>query len=91
MIIISYDIKNSKKRSRFAKYIKKFGHRLQYSVYMIDNGERVLNNIITDIRNVWEKEFDQSDSVYIFHMSASCRVEKYGYASNEDLDLLIAD
>lgn len=58
---------------------------------MIDNGERVLNNIITDIRNIWEKEFDQSDSVYVFHMSASCRVEKYGYAKNEDSDLLIAD
>ncbi len=58
---------------------------------MIDNGERVLNNIISDIRNVWEKEFDQSDSVYIFHMSASCGIMKFGYARNEDQDLLIVD
>ena len=91
MIIISYDIESSKKRAHFAKYIKRFGHRLQYSVYMIDNGERMLNNIITDIKNIWEKEFDQCDSVYIFVLSGTCRVEKFGYAKNEDQDLLIAD
>ncbi len=64
---------------------------MQYSVYMIDNGERVLNNIVTDIRNYWEKDFDQSDSVYIFRLNASCQIEKFGYAQNEDSDLLIAD
>ncbi len=89
MIIISYDISNNKKRAKFSKYIKKFGHMLQYSVYEIDNSERILNNIITDINNKWMKEFDQSDSVYIFKLSSSCKVEKYGFARNEDSDLLI--
>ncbi len=89
MIIISYDISNNKKRAKFNKYIKRFGHMLQYSVYEIDNSERILNNIITDINNKWMKEFDQSDSVYIFKLSSSCKVEKYGYARNEDSDLLI--
>ena len=91
MIIVSYDIGNDKKRARFAKYIMRFGRRLQYSVYEIENGERILNNIITDINNVWKKEFDQSDSVYVFHLSASCRVEKFGYAENEDSPLLIVN
>lgn len=89
MIIISYDIENDKKRTKFNKYIRKFGHRLQYSVYEIDNGERLLNNIETDIRNTWMPQFGQQDSVYVFHLSSSCRVEKYGYARNEDEDLLI--
>lgn len=34
-------------------------------------------------------QFGQQDSVYVFHLSSSCRVEKYGYAKNEDEDLLI--
>lgn len=89
LIIISYDISNDKKRAKFNKYIKKFGHMLQYSVYEIENSERILNNIVTDLNNKWLKQFGQTDSVYIFNLSNSCRVEKYGYARNEDSDLLI--
>lgn len=89
MIIISYDISNDKKRARFNKYIRKFGRMLQYSVYEIENSERILNNIITDINNTWLKQFDQTDSVYLFKMSSSCKIEKYGYAKNEDSELLI--
>lgn len=40
-------------------------------------------------KNKWLKQFDQTDSVYIFNLSNSCKVEKYGYAKNEDSDLLI--
>ena len=89
MIIISYDIADDKKRSKFNKYIRKFGHRLQYSVYEIDNSEKILDNIITDINNKFLKEFDDMDSVYIFQMSSSCKIHKFGYASNEDAPLLI--
>lgn len=89
MILISYDISDTKKRTRFSKYIKKFGHRLQYSVYEIDNSEKILYNIIADIQNKFSKEFDQEDSVYIFKMSAGCQVVKFGYAKNEDQDLII--
>lgn len=89
MIIISYDISNNKKRTRFCRYIQRFGHRLQYSVYEIENSERILNNIITDLNNKFMKNFDQNDSVYIFQMSTSCKVTKFGYAKNEDDNLII--
>lgn len=64
---------------------------LQYSVYEIENSERILKNIVTDINNKWLKQFDQTDSVYIFRMSSSCQIEKYGYARNNDADLLIVN
>lgn len=89
MIIISYDISDNKKRARFNKYIKKFGHMLQYSVYEIDNSERILNNIVADINNKFMKMFDEHDSVYIFHLSNNCKVEKFGYARHEDEELFI--
>lgn len=91
MIIISYDISDTKKRNRFSKFIQKFGHRLQFSVYEIDNSERILYNIIAEINNKFLKVFDQSDSVYIFQMSSSCKIHKFGFAKNEDETLLILE
>jgi CRISPR-associated protein Cas2 len=65
MIIISYDISENKLRSRFNKYIRKYGHMLQYSVYEITNSEGMLHKIIWDIENVWKNIFSESDSVII--------------------------
>ena len=62
---------------------------LQYSVYEIDNSERILDNIITDLNNKWLKEFDETDSVYVFKLGNSCKIEKFGYARHEDDDLII--
>lgn len=89
MIIVSYDISSNKKRIRFSKYLLKFGYRLQYSVIAIDNSERLLNIIKNDIENKFSKSFDESDSVIIFKMSSTCEIIKYGYAKNDNDDLLI--
>ena len=91
MVIISYDISDNKKRSKFSKYIQRFGHRLQYSVYEIENSERILNNIITDINNHFQSVFDEEDSVYIFKLSNSCEIIKYGYAAHEDKDFIVVN
>lgn len=89
VIIVSYDISDNKKRNKFNKYIRKFGHKLQFSVYEIENSNRVLNNVIADITNKFSKTFDETDSIYIMKLSASCEILKYGYASHEDDPLLI--
>ena len=68
MILLSYDISDNKLRTRFSKYISKFGHRIQYSVFEIDNSESLLKNVITEIRTKFEKRFSQSDSVIIFRL-----------------------
>jgi CRISPR-associated protein Cas2 len=49
----------------------------------------MLHNIMQDIENKFMKRFDQSDSVYIFEMSPTCKVTRYGYAANEENDLRI--
>lgn len=89
MVIISYDISDDKKRTRFSKYLSKYGHRIQYSVFEIDNSEKILRNIMADIENKFMKTFSQENSVYIFMMSASSEVKRYGYAKNEESDLKI--
>lgn len=89
MVILSYDISDDKKRTKFSKFIKKYGVRLQYSMYEIINSDRVLNNVCAEIENKFSKQFDQSDSVYIFKLSSSCETIKYGYAEHEDDTLII--
>lgn len=89
MIVVSYDISDDKLRTRFSKYLSKFGHRLQYSVFEIDNSPRIIDNIITDIKNKFEKKFTQQDSVIIFKMSSSCEIFRFGYAENDEKDFFI--
>lgn len=89
MIIISYDITDDKLRTKFSKYLSKFGRRLQYSVFEIRNSERVLENINTYITNYFEKSFSQYDSVIILNLSKQCKITRYGYASNDESDFIV--
>lgn len=89
MIIISYDISDDKLRTKFAKYLTRFGHRLQYSVFEIQNSDRLLDNIEADIKNIFDKQFTQTDSVIIFRLSKTCKITRYGYARNDTLDAII--
>jgi CRISPR-associated protein Cas2 len=89
MIVVSYDIADDRLRLRFSKYLKRFGHRIQYSVFEIKNSARILDNIMNDIANKYEKEFSQSDSILIFNLSTSCKIVRYGYAKNDEDDILI--
>ena len=89
MLIVSYDISDNKLRTRFAKFLAKFGHRLQYSIFEIKNSQRVLENIQVEIKCDFEKQFEQTDSIMIFQMSKQCKITRYGYAKNDDADLII--
>ena len=89
MIVVSYDISDDKLRTKFSKFLGKFGYRLQYSVFKIKNSKRILSNIIANIEEVFSKEFIETDSVIIFFMSKQCKVYSYGYAQNEEKDLIV--
>ncbi len=91
MIIVSYDIKSNKLRSNFSKFIKKFGYRLQYSVWRINNSERILNNIITEINNTYSKSFGEEDSIYIFELTNTCKIITFGYAKHDGDELIVID
>lgn len=89
MVIVSYDISDDKLRTKFSKYLSRFGHRIQYSVFEIDNSKRIIDNIVNDLTNNFEKSFSQEDSVIIFKMSSSCKILRYGYAKNYEKDFFI--
>lgn len=89
MIIISYDIVNNKLRTKFAKFLKKFGHRLQYSVFNITNSEHILDNVESGIKNVFEPKFCEQDSVMIFRLSQTCKITRYGHARHEEENIIM--
>lgn len=90
MIILSYDISNDKFRAKFSRFLEKYGHRIQYSVFEIDNSPKILDNLILQIRNRFESKFSDCDSIYIFNLSSSCEIFRFGYAQHEENDIILA-
>jgi CRISPR-associated protein Cas2 len=90
MLLICYDISSDKTRTKFAKFLSKYGKRLQYSIFDITQSTRLINIIKLEIESKFESKFGYSDSVYIFTLSDSekSKIIKYGYASNDDKNIL---
>lgn len=89
MVLVSYDISDNKLRTKFNKFIRKFGGRLQFSLYEIENSPAILDNIVSEIRNNFETKFSEEDSVMIITLSSRCTIETYGYARHIDEELII--
>ena len=88
MLVISYDIKDDKLRGKFSKMLTKNGAiRLQYSVYEVNNTDRVINNLLTLIDHCFAEYFGGEDSVIIFDVS-SVKLKKYGNAIHRDKDIV---
>ncbi len=93
MIIISYDFSSNKTRTKFSKFIKKFGNKIQFSVYQIKNSKRLLDMILTEIDHTYKPIFENSDSILIFQLCEVCekKIIRYGSASHEDKDVVYFD
>ncbi|MBQ8755941.1 MAG: CRISPR-associated endonuclease Cas2 [Lentisphaeria bacterium] len=61
---------------------------MQYSVFEIRNSKRILDNIKIEIETKFEKKFQQADSVMIMTVPDDAVIARYGYAKNEETDLL---
>lgn len=90
MIIICYDFSNDKVRNKFSKFLKKFGRRVQYSVFEIKNSQRILQNILDEVELKYKKYFKGSDSILIFRICEGCKkkIIRYGYAMNEEKEVI---
>jgi len=91
MLLVVYDISNDKLRTQFSKFLKKFGRRLQYSVFEIKNSPRIISNIETEVTTNYENRFGQGDSVLVFNIPDKANIMRFGYPVNEETDLLLFD
>lgn len=90
MILIAYDFSNDKTRAKFAKFLKKYGRRIQYSVFKIRNSTRVLKLVTKEIEHRFKKYFTNTDSILIMKICDGCQRKsiKYGSMSYEDKDVI---
>ncbi|HHU97999.1 MAG: CRISPR-associated endonuclease Cas2 [Saccharofermentanales bacterium] len=88
MMLISYDISDDKLRTQFSKHLKKYGYRIQYSVFAIRNSERVLRLIQAEIETRFAKRFSDADSIMIYEVNED-KIISYGYATHEDDDIIV--
>lgn len=90
MLIVSYDFQSNKRRAKFARFLKKYGRRIQYSVFELKNSDRILDNIMKEIKLVYEPNFTKEDSIVIVHTCEGCKkkTERFGYAANEEEEVL---
>lgn len=78
-IIVTYDIQSDKLRRHFSKFLEKYGVRLQFSVFEIVNSPRVISILNERIKQVFQTQFTQADSIIIFYTDLSKAVT-YGNA-----------
>ncbi|PKP43136.1 MAG: CRISPR-associated endonuclease Cas2 [Bacteroidetes bacterium HGW-Bacteroidetes-12] len=88
VIIVTYDISNNKTRTHFSKFLEKYGVRVQFSVYEIQNSKRILDIVQNAIQAKFKKRFESGDSVYLFKANHNDTI-RYGSAALIDKDLII--
>lgn len=88
VIIITYDITDNKVRTHFSKFLEKYGVRVQFSVFEVQNSKRVLDIVLNAIENKFRKRFESSDNVYIFRANHKETI-RYGSAQLVDSDLIL--
>ena len=88
MLIVSYDISDTKLRTKFSRFLSQYGYRLQLSVFNIKNSDRILDIIISTVEKDFAGKFSESDSVIIFRLSKQCKRFTYGHARHMDDEII---
>ena len=93
MLIVTYDFSNNKIRTKFHKFLKKYGRPLQYSVFEIKNSPRILNIVMLEIDKVYKPKFTLADSILIIPISPANqhKIMRYGYSVQEEKELIWFD
>ena len=89
MLIVVYDIQSDRLRTKVSKFLQKYGRRIQYSVFEIQNSRRTVDNIKSEMTTNFEKKFTQGDSVLVFDVGDNSNILRFGYPKGEETDLLI--
>jgi CRISPR-associated protein Cas2 len=91
MLLVCYDIANDKLRTQFSKFLLKYGRRVQYSVFEIDNSRRYIKLIQAEIVHKFAKKFTWSDTILVYQIqdNESKKVLRFGWAATEEEELLM--
>jgi CRISPR-associated protein Cas2 len=68
--VISYDIKNDKKRTKVMKLLKNHGTHVQFSVFECDVNLVRLTKLVQDMRKIIDKK---TDNIRIYYLCEYCQ------------------
>jgi CRISPR-associated protein Cas2 len=72
-LLITYDIENTKKRTKLATLLEKYGVRVNYSVFELDIKKQILEELFIKMKNLTDK----NDSVRIYRFSQTTIAESF--------------
>lgn len=86
--IISYDIKDDKKRTQVCNILKDFGNHVQYSVFECELQEKEYNKMLSKVLPLID---ESKDSLRIYALCESCKkkIRVYGVNKVSEEDILI--
>ena len=72
IILIAYDIIDTRKRNHIVKILLSYGTRVQKSVFECDLDEKRHNDIYSKLFNVMQTNFNKLDSIRIYKICEKC-------------------
>lgn len=69
LYIVSYDITDTRRRTKLAKTLEDFGDRVQYSVFECILDSNLLNKMVARIKRI---VLEKDDSVRVYTICANC-------------------
>lgn len=69
LYIVSYDITDTRRRTKLAKTLEDFGDRVQYSVFECILDGNLLNKMVARIKRI---VLEKDDSVRVYSICANC-------------------
>jgi len=80
LILISYDVKEDKTRTKLAKRLLDYGPRVQYSVFEADVKDVELAKLQQELAKV---DLQEDDSIRLYRLCESCRNKIIIYGSGK--------
>lgn len=68
-VVVVYDIKNDRRRSRVAKTMEDYGTRVQYSVFECNINEKILDNMNNTLASVID---EKDDKIRVYRLCKKC-------------------
>lgn len=81
--LVLYDIKEEKRLNQVARTLKMYGHRIQYSVFMVLCEYSVMEMLRDDIRDIIEEE----DSVVYYRICESDWKKKFIFGKHFETEI----
>jgi len=86
--VISYDIKDDKKRTQVCNILKDFGNHVQYSVFECELNENEYNKMLSKVLPLID---ESKDSLRIYSLYESCKkkIKVYGINKISEDDIMV--